>query len=108
MNFIAPDPLLMRRSEDGQYIIDKVAIPSEHPAADSVAPVYKYVLWQYVRTHWSFETSAEAVDEATSLQAAAVAEWDRQRAEQSAQEFEAGAVSAMPEAAPRPPEGAPE
>lgn len=80
MNFIAPDPLLMRRSEDGQYIIDKVAIPSEHPAADSVAPVYKYVLWQYVRTHWSFETSAEAVDEATSLQAAAVAEWDRQRA----------------------------
>lgn len=108
MNFIAPDPLLMRRSEDGQYIIDKVVVDNDTPAEGGTTPKYKYVLWQYVRTHWSFETSAEAVDEATSLQAAAAAEWDRQRAGQSAQEFEAGAASATPEAARHPPEGEPE
>lgn len=70
----------MRRSEDGQYIIDKVMLDG---ADANGAQRHKYALWQYVRTHWSFDTAQEAIDEATSLQDQAAAAWAKLKAAQA-------------------------
>jgi hypothetical protein len=106
LNFIAPDPTLIRRSECGSYLIEKVRLEDtvvfdEH-GKPTLVPVYRYVLWEYYRTQWSFETATEAADEARSLEDQAIQAWARLKA--GSQPPPASAC-ATPESAPHPPGG---
>jgi hypothetical protein len=98
VNFVAPDPKMIRRSECGCYLIEKV--PLEGTDANG-AQRHKYVLWEYYRTQWSFETAQDAADEARSLEDQAIQVWARLKAAQGAEPPPA-AASSTPESAPRP------
>lgn len=95
MNFIAPDPTMIRRSECGCYLIEKV--PLEAPDAGG-AQRHKYVLWEYYRTQWSFETAQDAADEARSLEDQAIQAWARLKAESGP--LPPVGASSTPESAP--------
>lgn len=112
MNFMMPDSSMIRRSDCGQYLIEKVAIyhlepctsahklhawtetSGECPQCGARRVTYRYVLWQYVRSLHGFDTAQEAVDEAKSLQAEAAASWARVKAAASAQEVQAAGACA--------------
>lgn len=87
MNFVAPDVTLMRRSECGQYLIEKIPPCTCAPPSFTLGNCEKcgrrssahYVLWRYVRSSHGFMTARDAVEEATSLQDQATQEWERQR-----------------------------
>lgn len=75
MEFIVPNPTLLRRSKCGHYLIEKEI--GEDGAT-------RYAVWVFVKSVYGFKTANEAVEEARSLEAAYAAEFQAVRAQASA------------------------
>ena len=71
MEFLLPNPDLLRRSKCGRYLIEKEI------GEDGKV---RYCLWVFVKSIYGFNSAQEAVDEARSLEAEAVAAWKAHQA----------------------------